>query len=140
MVLELLGVLEVLDDQERKAEGHRQEQPHDGLFAEAGLRGTHGKRHRETAADQDDRVGAAQDDVQLQAGFRPGSRIPDAIEHVGEEEPAEEHDLGDEEQPHAERGRLVLLAQRIEVMLQIGMVMRVITVITVERNAAASQQ
>jgi hypothetical protein len=30
----------------------------------------------------------------------------------------------------------VLLAQRVEVMLQIGMVMRVITVITVERNAA----
>ena len=47
-----------------------------------------------------------------------------AINHVGHEQAAEEHDLGDEEYPHAERGRLVLLLHRLEVML-LRRVMRV---------------
>src|SRR5205085_9471325 len=37
---------------------------------------------------------------------------------VGREQPAEEHDLGDEEDPHAERARLALLLHVIEVMLE----------------------
>ena len=40
---------------------------------------------------------------------------------VGEEQAAEEKHLGDEEQPHPERRRFVLLLQRVEVMLEIGM-------------------
>ena len=39
-----------------------------------------------------------------------------AIEDVGREKAAEEHDLGDEKDPHAERCRLALLLVAIEVM------------------------
>ena len=46
--------------------------------------------------------------------------IPDAIEHIGEKQPAEEQHFRDEEQPHAERGRFVLLLQRVEVVLEIA--------------------
>ena len=47
------------------------------------------------------------------------SGIPDAVEHVGQEQAAEEQHLGDEEQPHPERRRFVLLLQRVEVVLEI---------------------
>ena len=72
---------------------------------------------------------AAEREVQLVAAFGPRLRIPDAVEHVGQEQAAEEHDFGDEEQPHAERGGFVLLPQRIEVVLQVRMVMGVRAVI-----------
>ena len=47
--------------------------------------------------------------------------IPDAVEHVGQEQTAEEEHLGDEEQPHPERRGLVLLLQRDEMVLEIRM-------------------
>ena len=49
-----------------------------------------------------------------------GARRP--VDDVGHEQPAEEHDFGDQEDPHAERRRLVLLLHVVEVMLQLRMV------------------
>src|ERR1700688_1842779 len=42
--------------------------------------------------------------------------VPVSVEQIGEEETAEEHDFGQEEQPHAEASRLALLSFRLEVM------------------------
>ena len=120
MVLELFLVLEVLDDQEHEAERHREENPDDCRPLLAGLRGTNRERHRQAAADEHGGVERTEDDVQLAAGLGPRHRVPDAVEHVGEEESAEEQHFGDEEQPHPERCRLVLLLQRVEVMLEIA--------------------
>jgi hypothetical protein len=64
---------------------------------------------------------AAQLDVQLGAALGPCRRIPDPVQHVGRQEAAEEHDLLDDEDPHAERGRFLLLLQRLEVMLEVRM-------------------
>ena len=102
-----------------EAERHRQQNPDDCRPLLAGLRGANGERHRQTAADEHGGVERAEHDVELAAGFGPRHRIPDAVQHVGEEEPAEEQHFGDEEQPHPQRGRLVLLLQRVEVVLEI---------------------
>ena len=45
-------------------------------------------------------------------------RIPDAVQHVGDEQAAEEHHFRDEKEPHPERGGLVLLLQRLELVLE----------------------
>ena len=120
VVLELLLVFEVLDDQEHEPERHREQDPDDCRALLAGLRGANGERHRQAAADEHGGVERAEDDVELAAGFGPRHGIPDAIERVGEEQPAEEQHFGDEEQPHPQRRRFVLLLQRIEVMLEIA--------------------
>ncbi len=139
MVLELLGVLEVLDDQEDEAKQHRQNQPDDGRALSSGLRRAHRQRHGQAAADQDDSIDGAERQIQLIAALGPRLWIPDAIEHVGEEQPAEEQHLGDEEDPHPERGRLMLLLQRVEVMLEIRMVVCVHRVSAVARHRRVSQ-
>ena len=85
-----------------------------------GLRGSHRKRHGQTAADQHGGVEGPEHDVELAASLGPRNRIPDAVQHVGEEQSAEEQHFGDEEQPHPQRRRFVLLIQRVEVMLEIS--------------------
>src|ERR1700758_4525030 len=45
--------------------------------------------------------------------------VPVAVNQVGAEQPTEEHDLGQQEEPHAERGGLLLLLQIREVVPQI---------------------
>jgi hypothetical protein len=42
--------------------------------------------------------------------------VPVAVEQVGEEHAAEEHDFGQQEEPHAEAAGLALLLFRLEVM------------------------
>jgi hypothetical protein len=88
----------------------------------AGLCRAHRERHRQAAADQHDGVQAAQLDVELGAALGPCRRIPDPVQHVGRQEAAEEHDLLDDEDPHAKRGCFLLLLQRLEVMLEVGIV------------------
>jgi hypothetical protein len=45
-----------------------------------------------------------------------GVRVPAPVDHVGREQPAEEQHFGDQEHPHAERGRLALLGEAVEVV------------------------
>ena len=54
--------------------------------------------------------------------------VPGAIEHVGHEQATEKQDFGEQEGPHAEDGRLLLLLQRLELMLQRRMVRGVVAV------------
>ena len=88
---------------------------------QAGLRGAHRQRHRQRAEDQDRRVEGAPADRQVVAGFLEGLRRRRAVDDVGHEQAAEEHDFGDQEHPHAERRRLDLLLHVVEVVLQLRM-------------------
>ena len=72
------------------------------------LRCPHAHRHRQGAEDQHDGVEAAPEQAQAPAGFGERVEIPDAVNHVGDEQAAEEQDFGEQEHPHAEDGRLDL--------------------------------
>ena len=87
-----------------------------------GLRASHRHRHRQRAADQHGGVEAAPEQVERSARFRERVEVPDAVDHVGHEQPAEEQDFGEQEHPHPEDGSLLLLRHRVEVMLQRRMV------------------
>ena len=116
-MLELLCILEILDHEEGQTEQHRQNQPDDRLLPKARLRPSNRKRHRQAAPNEHDGVDSAEREVQLVAAFGPRFRVPHAVEHVGEEQASEEQHLGDQKQPHPERGCLMLLIQRVEVVL-----------------------
>ena len=49
-----------------------------------------------------------------------GVVVPVAVQQVRKEQPAEEHDFGEQEEPHAEAARLALLLHRLEVMTVLG--------------------
>src|SRR6266545_5594843 len=132
--LELLPVFEELDDEERQAERDGEQQPSDGRTLRAGLRGPYPQRHRQAAANQHDGIEAAKVNIELFAAARPGCRIPDAIQRVGEDQAAEEHHLGDEEQPHPQRRRLVLLLEVLEMMLEVRMMVSVMLVVRRDRS------
>ena len=59
----------------------------------------------------------AQPDVHLLAAFDEGLIVGGAIHQVGAEQPAEEHDFGQQEHPHAEGGGFLLLLHVGEVVL-----------------------
>ena len=88
-----------------------------GAPAPSGLCRADGHCHRQAAGDQDDRVEAAEPDVELEAAFGPRVRVPHSINQIRREEAAEEHHLGDKEDPHPEGRRLELLLHRIELVL-----------------------
>ena len=55
-------------------------------------------------------------------GGSEGLRIFRAVKRIGEEHATKKHDLGDQENPHAERSRLALLLHILEMVLQCRMV------------------
>ena len=59
-------------------------------------------------------------DVQLVRGLDEGRIVPVAHDQVGGEEPAEEHDFGEQEEPHGEVGGVELLVDGLEVVALIG--------------------
>ena len=63
---------------------------------------------------QDGGIGGADDLVQAAGRDREHLRIPAAIDGVDGEHAAEEHDFGDEEDPHPEGGGVFLLRLGIE--------------------------
>ena len=105
-------------------------------FARSDLRRSHRQRHRQRAADQHAGVERAERDVQVVAAEDPRLRVQHPVEDVDHEHATEEHDLGDEEHPHAERGRLELLLHAVEVVLQI----RVVRVLAVRACCRSSRR
>ena len=93
-----------------------EQQADDQHPAPADLRGVHRQRHGQAAGEQDGGVDGAEADVELVAGVGERRRVQRAVDDVGGEQAAEEHDLGDQEHPHAERRRLVLLLGVVELM------------------------
>ena len=66
------------------------------------------------------RIGSAETDAQRIAAGHKGVVIPVAIEQVGHEQAAEEHDFGQQEEPHAEAGGFPLLVHRDEMVAQVS--------------------
>ena len=116
----LVVVLVRLHAEEDRAEDGGAEEEADDPLRPSDLRGADRHRHRERAADQDDRVEGPEHDVELVAPGVEGHGVLPAIERVGEEEPSEEEDLLDEEEPHPERRRLLLLLVGVEVVGEAG--------------------
>src|SRR5918993_2431894 len=123
--LELRLVLDVLDAEEHQAEQERPAEVPEHLPLFSLVRRVHGQRHRERGRDQHGRVDAAENQVELPAGGRISGIEPEAVDHVRGEHPAEEHDLLRDEHPHAQAGRRLLLPERVEVMLQPDVPVRV---------------
>ena len=121
MVFVFLVILNRLDAQERQTQNNRQHQGNDLRPALADLRAVNGHRHRKTAEDQHGGVDGAECDVEVIAGNGESFREFRTIERVGEKHPAEEHDFGDQEHPHAERSGLTLLLHVLKMVLQRGM-------------------
>ena len=76
----------------------------------------HAERHREAAGDQHDGVDAAEPEVELAAPLGEPPRVEVAVDGVERQHPTEEHDLGGEEDPHAEGRGLALLVDVVELM------------------------
>ena len=78
--------------------------------------GPHTNGHAEARGDQHDGVESAERHAELVG--RDGERrvVPVAIEQVGEEHAAEEHDFREQEEPHAEAADLALLLFGLKVM------------------------
>ena len=124
MLDEFLVVLVRLHAEEDAAENHRGDQKQDQGAAIAGLRRTHRQRHREAAAEQDDRVRGAQPNIQDAAAALKRGKIEPAINGVGGKQPAEKHDFRDQEDPDAERVGFLLLLQVLELVRESGVSVR----------------
>ena len=79
-------------------------------------------RHRQAAADEHRGVDGPQREVEVAAGLYERVEVQVAVDRVREEQAAEEHHLVREEDPHAERGRLLLRGQALEVMDEVRVV------------------
>ena len=84
-----------------------------------------GERHRQAAADEHRGVEGPERDVELVAGRRERVGIPEAVDRVDGEQPAEEQDFGEQEHPHPERRRFLLLVEVVEVVGERRMMRRV---------------
>src|ERR1039457_2100926 len=65
--------------------------------------------HGQRAADQHQGIAHPQGDVEFRARGRERIRVDLAISQIGHEHADEEHDFGQQENPHPERGRFLLL-------------------------------
>ena len=116
VLLPLFVVFDRLDAKERQAEDVGQHQHQHQQLALAHLSRPHANRHAETRGNEDDRVGRPERDAELVRSRHERVVVPVAVQQVREEHAAEEHDFGQEEQPHAEASRLALLFLRLEMM------------------------
>src|SRR5204863_5497860 len=113
---ELAVVLDAFDAEKRRAEDHRDDEKHHQHLALAELRGVDRQRHRQAAGDEHNGVDGAERDVELVAGGGEGVGIPAPVDGVRGEQAAEEEHFGDQKHPHAERRRLALLREAVELM------------------------
>ena len=85
-------------------------------------RGVHRQRHRQTAADQHGRIGRADQKIGIVAGRRERRRIGLPVHEIGQEQAAEEHDFGDQKNPHPDRRGVLLLLRIFEMVLDVSVV------------------
>jgi hypothetical protein len=121
-VVPLVPVLDGFDAQESEAAGNGEQEQPDAQAALVELGGPHGKGHGEAAGDEDDGVDEAQVPLELGVTVEENLRVVGAPDGVGDEETAEHEDFGGQEDPHADLGRVELLAWGVEVVGQVGRV------------------
>ncbi len=103
VLFKLAGPLDGLNPQESQSQHQGKSQvDHLGLpFTD--LRGADCENYGQTAADQHRGVDRPQRDIERTACSGEFRVIPEAVDEIGAEHPAEEHDLGRQKQPHAQR-------------------------------------
>ena len=104
--------------EEADAQQGRQAEEHDDVLALAVLGIVDGQHDHQAAQQQHQRVDAADHPVEPLAGLLELLGIEKAIDAHGEEQRAEEHDLGGQEHPHAQRGGLVLLVEVLVLLFE----------------------
>src|ERR1700761_9514182 len=87
--------------------------------AVAHLRTVDAHGHCEARDDEDRRVRGAQPDAQRVRCRHEGVVMPVAVKQINHKQAAEEHDLGQQEEPHTERDSFLLLLYRLKVMAQV---------------------
>ena len=120
--MDLVGVLEVLDDQEADRTHEGEDEARDQAAAAVGLRKAHGHGHGHAGEDQHAGVDAAHHRVEVVAGVAEDLRVAHAQDGIGHEETAEEQHLGGKEQPDAELRAVELLLQAVEVVREVRVV------------------
>ena len=122
MLLEFLFVLEALDDQEGEAEQNGNDEVSGEQLAFAGFGGFYCQDYRYRTNNQDGRIDGTHRDAELLAAGGEGVKVLQAIDEIGAEHAAEEHDFRHQKQPHAERGGIFLLL-RVRKVVEKGWVM-----------------
>src|SRR5271165_6294786 len=122
MLIELVFVFDPFDAEEGASEDHGEREHGEQKAAARSLCGPDGEHDGQAAADEDGGVGAAESSVNGRAGGGEVSEVPSAVDQVGAEQAAEKHDLGREEDPHAEVGGVALLLFGGEVVQESGIV------------------
>src|ERR1700728_450189 len=120
---EFFFILDALDAQECEPEEHRDHEAADQQPATSRLRSPNRKNNRQTTADEDSGVCGAKRSIDRLAGGAEISEIPPAINQIGAEQTAEEHDFSAQENPHSETGGIALLLRIGEVMQQLRMML-----------------
>src|SRR5208282_3972041 len=116
MLLEFLGVLVGLDTQKDETQKDGGNQPEHQRHALAELGGANSENHGQAGADEHGGVDRAEFNIQLLAGGAKVRKILVAVDQIGTEHTAEEHDFLGEEYPHAQTGGIFLLALGREVV------------------------
>ncbi len=78
----------------------------------------HRHGHGEAAGQQDDGVDAAQLQAQGVAAHGERGEVYVPVDGVGEHDAAEKHHFGDQEDPHPEIGRVLLLLESLKLSVQ----------------------
>src|SRR6266849_2048910 len=120
MVVELLLVFDRFDAEKDSSETKCSDQENTNQFLFTDLRGPHGHGHGQTAHNQHDGVAGTELDIQRVAADAEGGAERAAVDGVGEEHAAEEQDFSDQENPHAERGSVLLLLKGLKLSVQIA--------------------
>src|SRR5689334_2846269 len=81
-------------------DGQGQEESKPASFANLGTMYSHG--HRKAAADKHGSVDCAQYKLHVGAAVIESNRMAHAVDGKGCKQPSEEHDFGDEEDPHTD--------------------------------------
>src|SRR5215831_15700880 len=118
MVIEFLLVFDDLDAEENAAEGKRRNQETRDQRLLARLRRPDGHGHGQTAHNKYGCVKSTQLDVQSVAANPEGGEEIVAIDRVGKEHSAEEQNLGDQKDPHAQGGGFLLLFQSLKLAVK----------------------
>ena len=124
MVLVVLFlVLDGLDAKEGEAQDERDHQAQHQRALLFHLGGPHAHGHGEAGSDEDGGVRGAPEDIELVRCLDERRIVPVAVDEVGGKEAAEEHDFGEQEEPHGEVGGVTLLRVGFEVMALVGEVL-----------------
>src|SRR5271168_333801 len=116
VLLPLLVVLVVLDAKEHQPEYRREDEEDNKQTPLPDLSSPDTQRHKKAGADQHSRIRRAQRNTELVRCNDKGIVVPVAIQQVREEQSTEEHDFGQQEEPHPEGASFPLLLFRLKVM------------------------